>query len=228
MKQPNPKHFRYDLRMWNTVRGYLMDEATSLDFYRTTYKGKMPRKELEAALTSLETWAAYAYERRLLFEVFARLATDQPYASLLFNDGNAIVHFIDEFNRIYIVYTFSGEGMFTPDNPGFAEHRRPGFLFLSSLHYFEYPDDEKFYKRYESVADTEYVFTPDGQLTVYREYAKEDGHRYQSEERADWHVDVTPNWEPYPALGQYAGLLTFQRWGEQGIEYGPTKHYHFP
>ena len=195
--------YTYDFRLLRTTRNGLMDEATTLDFYRTSYEDELPRKVLEANLTSLETWAAYAHANRLLYQVYVRLAeTDQPYANLILNDGNVIVSFLDEYNREYMIYTFDGE-------------LEPGQLFLESLHYFEYPN-EQWATPARSSADTQYEFTPRGRLTVRREYTKEDGHRYQSEQTAADFVDVTPNWEPAPALGDYTGVLVLKRWGEHG------------
>ena len=73
----------------------------------------------------------------------------------------------------------------------FVGKHEPSRLFLESLHYFEYPDTQ-WATPAESSADTQYVFTPRGQLTVLREYSKEDGHRYKSEQMAADFVDVTP------------------------------------
>lgn len=195
--------YTYDLHMWNSAYQEMMDTATTLDFYRTSYEDEISRKELEANLVSLEAWAAYAHTNKLLYHVYVRLAgTGQPYAALILNDGNVIVSFLDEYHREYMIYTFMGK-------------HEPGRLFLESLHYFEYPDAQ-WATPAESSADTQYEFTPGGQLTVRREYSKDDGHRYQSEQTAADPVDVAPNWEPAPVLGDYAGVLALKRWGEQG------------
>ena len=195
--------YTYALLLMRTTRNGLMDAATTLDFYRTSYEDEIPYKELEANLISLDTWAAYAHANKLLYHVYVRLAeTGQPYANIILNDGNVIVSFLDEYHREYMIYTFGGS-------------QAPGRLFLESLHYFEYPDAQ-WATPAESSADTQYEFTPYGQLTVRREYSKADGYRYQSEQTAADPVDVTPNWEPAPALGQYTGVLTLKRWGEQG------------
>ena len=195
--------YTYDLHMWNDAYNEMMDTATTLDFYRGSYEDEIPRKKLEANLTSLDTWAAYAHANKLLYEVYVCLAeTGQPYASIVFNDGNVIVRFLDEYHRKYMIYSFLGK-------------HKLDQVFLESLHYFEYPDAQ-WATPAESSADTQYEFTPHGQLTVRREYSKADGYRYQSEQTAADPVDVTPNWEPAPALGQYTGVLTLKRWGEQG------------
>lgn len=190
----------FDLRIWNTSYGEQMDEQDSLDFYRTSYKPDLPKNVLDANLISLETWHRYAYDNKLLFELSVFDQANRPYASLLFNVGNAIIHFIDEYQRPYMVYTFGGE-------------YKPSQLFLESLHYFEY-EGEDFKERDESIADTEYKFTPQGKLVVYKEYTKEDGHRYESQQEAAQLVNVEKNWEPYPAFGQYECLVRLKRWGD--------------
>ena len=195
--------YRYDLHMWNDAYNEMMDAATTLDFYRISYEDEITRKTLAANSVSLDAWAAYAHANKLLYHVYVQLATtDQPYADMVLNDGNVIVRFLDEYHRKYMIYTFRGS-------------YAPGRLFLESLHYFEYPDTQ-WATPAESSADTQYEFTPSGQLTVTREYTKADGQRYQSQQTALDYVDVTPNWEPIPSLGEYAGVLELKRWGEYG------------
>lgn len=196
------KQYSYDLHMWNDAYGEMMNIADTLDFYRTSYEDELPRRELDAHLSTLDTWAVYAHQNRLLYHIYVRLiATGQSYANVILNEGNVIVSFLDSYNREHLIYSFIG----TENNK----------LFLESLHYFEYAD-ETWCTPAESIADTQYVFTLQGHLTVNREYEKADGQRYRSQQTAAHSVDVTPNWEPYPELGEYAGVLELKRWGEQG------------
>jgi hypothetical protein len=200
-------NLRFDIRMWNTAYGEQMSQEDSLDFYRTSYKNEIPRKDLEPNLVSLEAWHSFAYRNRLLFEFTVYNRFDHPWASVSLNAGNASVIYLDEYQRPYMVYSFSGS-------------YDPSHLFLNSLHYFEY-EGEDFKERDESIADTEYGFRPNGQLIVYKEYTKEDGHRYESEQAATHPVNVSSNWEPYPPFNQYASLVRMKRWAEgellQGI-----------
>jgi hypothetical protein len=193
-------NLRFDPRKWLTSYGKLNTEQGTLNFYRNTYKGEIPRKDLEPHLISLEAWHSFAYQNRLLFDFTVYDRFDHPWASVLLNDGNAIVHYLDEYQRPYMVYTFGGE-------------YRKGYLFLESLHYFEY-EGEEFKERDESIADTEYRFQPNGQLVIYKEYTKEDGHRYESEQAAAHPVNVSSNWEPYPPFNQYVSLVRMKRWAE--------------
>jgi hypothetical protein len=193
-------NLRFDIRMWNTAYGKQMSAEASINFYRTTYKGEIPRKDIEPHLVSLEAWHTFAYRNRLLFEFTVYDRFDHPYASVLLNDGNAIIRYLDEYQRPYMVYTFGGE-------------YQEGYLFLDSLRYFEY-EGEDFKERDESIADTEYRFQPNGQLTVYKEYTKDDGHRYESEQAAAHPVNVSSNWEPYPPFNHYTSLVRMKRWAE--------------
>ncbi len=195
------KTLRFDLRSWNDAYGELMDEDDSLDFYKTTYEDEIPAKELKKHLASLEAWTDYAYNNKLLIELTAFLEpNDQVYASICLNSGNAIVRFVDEHNRIYMVYSFGGE-------------YKKGQLFLDKLQYFIYPDDEAYYDRDESVKDVTYEFTPEGGLRVITEELRDDGHRYEKVEEAAHPVNVSANWEPYPEPGKYESLARLRRWG---------------
>lgn len=196
------KKIKYDLRRWLSAYGELLgDEQKSLNFYRTSYGDEIPKEELETNLVSLEAWAAYAHKNRLLFHVTAFIASnDQPYADILFNDGNVLVHFIDEHNRIYMAYEFDGK--YDKDK-----------VFLDSLRCYFYPDNEKFYGRRDSIKDVQYIFTPKGKLTVWDRYL-ENGKWFEEAKEAAHPVNVEKNWEPYPELGNYDSIVRMKRWGD--------------
>lgn len=195
------KDLNYTLCGWNDAYGELQDVEDSLDFYRTSYGDEIPKQELETNLVSLEAWAAYAHKNRLLFHVTAFIASnDQPYADILFNDGNVLVHFIDEQNRVYMAYEFDGK--YDKDK-----------LFLDSLRYYIYPDNEKFYRRGDSIKHVQYKFTPEGKLIVRERYVEE-GERFEEAKEAAHPVNVEKNWEPYPELGNYNSIVRMKRWDD--------------
>lgn len=207
------KKLRFDLKGWNSSYGKFFSEEAALKFYRVSYEDDIPAKELKKHLSSLEDWEQYAYEKKILIENTAVIEpTDQPYASICLNEGNVIVRFLDEHNRIYMYYTFGGE-------------YKEGQVFLERLHYFIYPDDEKFYRRGDSIKDVMYDFTPEGKLTVTTEELRADGERYQVIEEAAHPVNVSANWEPYPELGKYESIARLKRWGDGDLLKGidPSK-----
>ena len=192
-------NLKFILQGWNDAYGKLQSVESTLNFYRTTYKGKVPKKELEENLQSLEKWAAYAYKNKLLFHVTALIEhNDQPYADLTFNDGNVIIEFIDEYGRAYLAYSFHGDV-------------KEGALFMANLHYFIY-EGQGFQSRGKSIEDARYYFTPEGKLTVYKKHIGQDGHHYQTVEEAAHPVNVEKNWEPYPEFGQYESIIRLKRW----------------
>jgi hypothetical protein len=197
------KKLKFTYLKWLTSYGELqVAEKDVLDFYRTTYKSKIPKKELELHLSSLESWVKFAYETKRLFHVTGLLKdNDQPYVALLLNDGNAIVEFIDEFNRIYLRYFFS------------SRFNKPEFVFLTSLNYFIYPDNN-FYASFQRKSSVTYDFTPEGGLTVTKSVSNGDGTNNVTVEEATTPIDVSKNWEPYPKLGEYESIVRLKRWDD--------------
>ncbi len=200
------KKLNYSLLTWNDAYGELQEsEEDTLDFYRTSYEDEIEKEILEEALSSLESWLEYAYKNKLLFHITALIKdNDQPYADILFNDGNVIVNFIDEFNRIYLSYTFGGD-------------HHPEKLFLESLHYYIYPDDNEFYPCFNSIKDVQYIFTPEGKLTVWDRYIEE-GKWYEEAKEAENRVNISSNWEIFPELGDYNSITRIERWQEGELE----------
>ncbi len=193
------KNLQYTLQGWNDAYGELQNEEDSIDFYRTTYEDEIAKAELETALSSLESWSQYAYQNKLLFHITAFMENEQPYANIVFNDGNVGVQFIDEYNRIYLDYGFTGK---------FDTEK----LFLNSLHYFIYPKEVKEFTN-DDIRDVQYIFTPEGKLTVWDRYL-EDGKWYEEAKEADRPVNITTNWEDYPKLGEYDSIVRLKRWEE--------------
>lgn len=194
---------------WNSSYGEIMNEDVTLRFYRTTYKTKIPKKELEDYLKNLETWEKFAHTNRKLLALTYFLSSGQPYAGLLLNDENAIVDFIDEHNRIYMRYVFVGQ-------------YRKDSLFLNSLEYFVYEDD-RFYPTFKRRDVIRYQFTPEGKLTVTKRLSNGDGPDTVTIEEADHQVNVSKNWERYPELGKYDGLVVQERWEDEDLLKGIIK-----
>ena len=193
----NMHKIKFILQGWNSPYGELQSEEDTIDFYRTSYEDEISKKELEENLQSLEKWAACAYKNKLLFHVTALIErNDQPYADITFNEGNVIVEFIDEFNRTYLAYSFHGDVT-------------EGKLFIANLHYFIYDKDE--FTIY-SKEDARYYFTPEGKVTVYKEFIGEDGQKYKSVEESAHPVNIEKNWEEYPKLGEYDSIVLLKRW----------------
>ncbi|WP_148639122.1 tetratricopeptide repeat protein [Aquimarina longa] len=194
---------KYTLCGWNGSYGEIQNEEDTLDYYRTLYQNEISTEELEKHLISLDAWAQYAYENKLFFNVTAFLDdNDQPLISLTFNEGNIIVEFIDECNRIHMDYVFSN-----------GHH--PEKLFLTSLHYFIYPDNDNFYTMLDVIKDVQYIFTPEGKLTVWERYIDEkDGKEYEEAKEASDPVNIESNWETYPQLGEYDKICNIDRWGD--------------
>jgi hypothetical protein len=194
---------KYDLRGWNNAYGEIKEAVTTLNFYRITYNNKIPKKELEANLVSLESWAIYAYTTKRLFHVTAIIeANDEAYADIIFNEGRCLVRFLDEYGRTFMTYIFEGD-------------LKPGQLFLDTLKYWVYPSDKKtFMILSDHIEFCEYKFTPEGKLTVTREKKEAGGGWLQTVEEAAHPIDVSKNWEPYPKLGHYEGIVKMERWQE--------------
>jgi len=189
----------YLLQKWSIAYGKLRSDQDTLDFYRTSYEDEISKKELDTNLQSLEKWAAYAYSNKLLFHVTALIdKNDQPYADITFNEGNIIVEFIDECNRVYLAYSFHGDVV-------------EGKLFMANLHYFIYEGDG-FESRGKSIEDARYYFSPEGKVTVYKEFIGEDGQKYKSVDESAHPVNIEKNWEAYPKLGEYDSIVRLKRW----------------
>ncbi|WP_062060385.1 hypothetical protein [Aquimarina longa] len=196
------KNLKYILEGWNDAYGELQNDEDTLDFYRTTYEDEIDKTILEEALSSLESWSKYAYKNKLLFHVTAIMENDQPYADILFNDGNILIHFIDEYNRFYMTYTFS-------------KQEGTDQVFMSSLHYFIYPDSIKEFTN-DDIRDVQYIFTPEGKLTIWDRYL-EKGKWYEEAKEAEEPVNVASNWEPYPQLGDYQSIIRLERWEDNEL-----------
>jgi len=131
-------------------------------------------------------------------EAAARHERKQPYVALaLADEGNqcvvqlhssgAYVLFLDEMRRGHLSYQFD-------DHPS-------GKLFLSVSTFREYADASD-----DPVKVTTFKFQPDGAMEIY----VSDRHAAEEHEKTGT-ADAAPNWEEYPAFGQYSRLCRVNR-----------------
>lgn len=112
----------------------------------------------------------------------------QPYAMLESHADFVGVTFFDQHVRDYLTY-------------GFRE-LAPGRLFLEQATYREYDG-----ARRDSSTQTIYLFKPDGEIRIDIDHFD----KGLQDTGIPRQVDVSGNWEPYPAFGEYAGLLQTDR-----------------
>jgi hypothetical protein len=203
------------------------DEET-LEYYECLEKKTVPRKELKEHLVSLEIWARYAYDCNVKFrkriqnkelnpdkefdrfqELYEKEGrnlyvtalieeNNQPYASIHFSGMFVVISYIDEYNRVYMEYSFR------------TEYGKQD-LFLYELEYYIYPKKAKCFE----VDNEEYVsyyFTPKGELSVTKEFNIGTAEHTREIYEAENLVNVGKNWEPYPEFGQWDNIVRMERW----------------
>ena len=112
-----------------------------------------------------------------------------PFCFLNIASDTFVIGFLAEYNRKYLQYLFV--------------EKVPQKLFLCSATYYEFEGDKKdFWFR------TDYNFNSDGTLII----VKSDLRTRQKERlTAQNKIDVSANWEDYPAFGCYDGLIKIER-----------------
>jgi hypothetical protein len=179
-------NLEFTLRDWNREYGTLQTVEHSIGYYNMLYKGKIPKKLLVEKLVTLETWANYAYicnkgiveqiqnkklnpnkefkqysdicekESRELYVTALLSENKQPYACIRFSNMFVVIEYIDEYNRVYMTYSFR------------TEYGKQD-LFLYELEYFVYPEDSKEFD-IDNRDYVSYYFTSEGKLTLTKEY----------------------------------------------------------
>jgi hypothetical protein len=133
-----------------------------------------------------------------------RHASGQPYVVLASEpDGSRcvieltassiVVLFLDELTRGYLQYEF------TKQHPS-------GKLFLSASVHREYvgaSDDLQ--------GSTTFKFSPDGAMEIFVV-----DHKTKTEQERRGNVDPSPNWEVYPAFGDYVAISRLERSAVRG------------
>ncbi|MBI1831877.1 MAG: lytic transglycosylase [Planctomycetes bacterium] len=133
-----------------------------------------------------ESRARRAHERRRLYTaVISENGT--PFYFVELNMAYVGVAFLDELIREYLVYQF--------------QELEPGRLFLSMATYRDFDGDS------DRVKDgTTYYFKPNG--TVITEHLDCATNTLTTKECVR---DLSGNWEPYPAFGEYSALARKER-----------------
>ncbi|MDR2235733.1 MAG: hypothetical protein LBE92_06390 [Chryseobacterium sp.] len=231
---------------WNRAYYKLQSEDDTCWYYGNFYKSKMPKKMLREKTQDVETWAKYAYsankdfmqrmwqgefslknldtfndkvdEIARIFNVTALLEiTEQPYAYLDIGGAFATVCFIDEYNRVYMQYSFQNDDI-SVDNEEFKNRFKNGNLFLVELEVFIYPE-EMIDERWQNKDYISYAFTPTGYLEVTKIFDVR-GDALTEKYIAESPVNVESNWEPYPEFGKWDSIFRMKRWKEGELAEG--------
>jgi hypothetical protein len=219
---------KFTLRGWNRAYGELRSVESTLWYYNYIEEDTVSKKELKEHLSSLETWAQYAYGRNVKFrkriqdkelnpdkefdrfqELYEKEGralyitaliedNEQPYACIRFSGMFVTIEYIDEYNRVYMQYRFR------------TEYGKQD-LFLYELEYFIYPEDDNSVDA-DNRDYVSYYFTPEGELTVTKEYNVGTTEHIREEYQATGPVNVEKNWEPYPEFGQWDNIVRMERW----------------
>lgn len=116
-----------------------------------------------------------------------------PYCFLEFSAYRSVcVEFLDAALRTYFDYSF--------------QEMRPHELFMSMSRRPEFPNEVD-----EPNRATVLYFKPDGRLFIVRYEANADGIGSKIVGEEERIVDVSHNWEPYPAFREYTGLARLDR-----------------
>jgi hypothetical protein len=127
------------------------------------------------------------YDRRGLHTALV-LREGQPYAAIESQNDAISVTFFDPEVRDYLRYWF--------------RELAPGRLFLEQATYREYDGGSR-----DASTQTIYLFKPDGEIRINVDHLD----KGLKDIGVPCQVDVSGNWEPYPAFGEYAGLLRTDR-----------------
>jgi hypothetical protein len=219
---------KFTLQDWNREYGELSTIEDTLWYYRYLFEDKLSAKISDEKLINIETWAHYAFdcnksfvcrirEKELdpnkAFELYSDIEekesrelyitallndNQQPYACIRFSGIFVVIEYIDKYNRVYMTYSFR------------TEYGQSG-LFLYELEYFIYPEDAEEF----DVDNRDYVsyyFTPEGGLTLTKEYNVGTSEHTKETFEAEQLVNIEKNWEPYPEFGQWDGIVKMKRW----------------
>ena len=114
------------------------------------------------------------------------------------NKGFYRANFFDEFNRIYMAYTFMG-------NDNLFEWRKNygNKLLLEEITFWEFEGATD-----KMVKITDHIFKPDGSFhMIERDLVTNE----QIDSEAKNKIDVSANWEDYPEFGKYESLIRKER-----------------
>jgi hypothetical protein len=180
---------------WNA--GYkefapLKTTISKLDRWNKTKFGK--RKILDE--TVLEESAKYAHDNNLIYLVTI-LENEKPTNYIEVSPNMYSVRFYDELNREYMIYQFYGE------ENGFGRANYGDKLFLESVMIREFKGNTD-----EIIKVIDHIFKPDGTFKIIENDSIK---KEQITSEAKNKIDVSANWETYPAFGNYENLIIIER-----------------
>jgi hypothetical protein len=178
------------------VFGKMQDVQTSIEVLDGYNKTKFSRKKNKDEQLLLEA-AKYAHDNELLYFVTI-FESDKPYCYVEINKGFYRVNFFDEYNRIYMAYTFMGE-----DNLFEWRKNYGNRVLLEDITFWEFKGSTE-----EIVKISNHIFKPDGSFhMIERDLITNE----QIDSEAKNKIDITANWEDYPEFGKYESLIRKER-----------------
>lgn len=170
---------------WRRKRRAQSDEDTLnvLDGYNETNYSK--RKNLEGVL---EEASRAAHENRQVYYVTI-FENEKPYCFLEINNDFIGVGFLDDKSREYLSYSF--------------QEIEPDKLFLSKAIYWEFDEQTD-----KEITSTTYQFTPEGDLRIINIDMRTNESVIK---KAKNKIDVSGNYEEYPAFGDYKSIINKER-----------------
>lgn len=130
--------------------------------------------------------AREAHDKREPYAV-CQMENEVPYRVATFDNKKVMVYFFDKMDREDVSYEF--------------DEKEPGRLFLGLAVMREFKGDTLHVK-----SDCVMEFKPNGEL-----YAENKDYATHDVESGNQVIDVTHNWEPYPAFGHYEGIFRSNR-----------------
>ena len=178
------------------VFGKMQDVQTSIEVLDGYNKTKFSRKKNMDEYLLLEA-AKYAHDNQLLYFVTI-FENEKPYCYLEINKGFYRVTFFDEYNRVYMTYTFLGKD-------DIAEWRKnyDNRLLLESIMFWEFEGSTD-----KMVKISDHIFKPDGSFHIIE---RDLINNEQIDSESKNKIDVTSNWEDYPEFGKYESLIRKER-----------------
>jgi hypothetical protein len=163
-----------------------------LDRWNKTKYGR--RKILNESV--LEESAKYAHDHNLIYLVTI-LENEKPVNYIEASHSFYSVRFLDDHLREYMTYQFYGQ-----DN-NYGRENYGDKLFLEDITVKHYLGDAN-----EHSKIAKYRFRPDGTLKYWEADVKT---RKEINLEAANNIDVSANWETYPAFGNYENLIKIER-----------------
>ena len=169
---------------WN--RGYkeLATESITLskldDFNKTRYS----RRKNQEGMLELASKEAHD-KKQTYFATF--FYSEKPFCFMECNAGFFYIGFLDEFNRVYLSYSF--------------DEFEPNKLFMKQASFAEFDGNNE-----DAIKRTNYNFEPNGELKIISYFENE-----QEILTVQEPMDVSDLWENYPGFGNYDDLIKLER-----------------